>query len=53
MKISLCSGESCCPAVEMTEDNVLIGEEGNIVHLKKHEWNELVSKIKSGELRTV
>jgi hypothetical protein len=53
MKIELCREGSCCPAVEIKENEVSIGEEGNIVHLKKPEWNELVSKVKSGELHEI
>ncbi len=53
MKVLLCSEGSCCPAVEIKENDVLIGEEGNIVRLKKQEWNELVSKIASGELHSI
>ena len=53
MKVILCGEGSCCPAVELKGDGVSIGEEGNIVHLKKPEWNELVSRVKSGELHTI
>lgn len=50
MKVYICE-KSCCPAVEFLGDDVLIGEDSNIVRLKKSEWNRLVAKIKSGELR--
>jgi len=49
VKVNLCES-GCCPVVETTESEVLIGEEGNLVRLKKSEWNSLVAKIKSGEL---
>lgn len=52
MKVYICD-KSCCPAVETMGDEVLIGEDTNIVRLKKNEWNKLVDKIKSGELHTV
>lgn len=52
MKVYICD-KSCCPAVEMTGDEVLIGEDTNIVRLKKNEWNNLVEKIQSGELRSL
>ena len=53
MKVTLCREGSCCPAVEIKDDDISIGEEGNIVHLKRHEWNELVAKIKSSELHEI
>jgi hypothetical protein len=36
--------------VEITEDDVRIGEEGNLVKLSPAEWNVLVQAIKAGEL---
>ncbi|MBI2304760.1 MAG: hypothetical protein HYU86_08465 [Chloroflexi bacterium] len=50
-KVSLCKDGHCCPAVELGEAEVRIGEEGNLVKLSKEEWNALVEKIKAGELR--
>jgi len=52
MKVYICE-KSCCPAVETTGDDVLIGEGANTVRLKKHEWNMLVEKIQSGELHSI
>ena len=52
MKVYICE-KSCCPAVETIGDEVLIGEDTNIVRLKKNEWNKLVEKIQSGELRSL
>jgi len=52
MKVYICE-KSCCPAVETVGDDVLIGEDTNIVRLKKNEWNKLVEKIHSGELHAV
>jgi hypothetical protein len=34
-------------------DTVRIGEEGNLVTLKKEEWNVLVDVIKSGKVGKV
>ena len=48
---TLCSKDSCCPVVEVNESDVKIGEEGNMVTLKKDDWNMLVEKIKSGEIQ--
>lgn len=52
MKTYICE-KSCCPAVETIGDEVLIGEDTNIVRLKKNEWNKLVEKIQSGELGSI
>jgi hypothetical protein len=48
---AICGKGSCCPVVEVSEDRVTIGEEGNMVELKKDEWDTLVGKIKSGEIK--
>lgn len=52
MKVYICD-RSCCPAVEIVGDEVLIGEATNIVRLKKNEWNRLIEKIRSGELGSI
>ncbi|MCE8423645.1 MAG: hypothetical protein J5U16_06910 [Candidatus Methanoperedens sp.] len=52
MKVYICE-KSCCPAVETVGDEVLIGEDTNIVRLKKNEWNKLVEKIHSGQLHAL
>ncbi|MFQ6052239.1 MAG: hypothetical protein ACE5K4_11185 [Candidatus Hydrothermarchaeota archaeon] len=51
MKVRLCMFCEACPSVEFIGNEVLIGEEQNLVKLKKEEWNTLVKKIKSGELK--
>jgi hypothetical protein len=48
---TLCGGDKCCPVVEVLDDMVKIGEDGNMVKLKKDEWKLLVGKIKSGEIQ--
>ena len=48
-KIYLCGDSGCCPVVEIDEDEVRIGEEGNLCTLKKDEWDTLVKKIKNDE----
>jgi len=48
--VNLCK-EGCCPRVELADDVVKIGEEGNLCTLKKEEWNSLVQKVKTGELQ--
>jgi hypothetical protein len=52
MKVYICD-KSCCPAVEVVGNEVLIGEDANTVRLKKNEWNKLVEKIQSGELHSI
>ncbi len=52
MKVYICE-KSCCPAVEVVGNEVLIGEAANTVRLQKNEWNKLVEKIRSGELHSI
>src|SRR5262249_6259054 len=47
-KFTLCPACTACPAVEITDQGVTIGEEGNTVRLSHAEWNELVRLVKSG-----
>jgi hypothetical protein len=42
-----------CPSVEITDRGVTIGEDGNSVTLTHVEWNDLVARIKRGELREI
>jgi len=53
LKVSLCPACTACPEVEIGRDEVRIGEPGNLVTLKREEWNVLVELIQSGELRKV
>jgi hypothetical protein len=48
--ISLCPSCDACPLVEIDEQEVRIGEAGNLVRLTPAEWNVLVQAIKAGEL---
>ena len=45
VKMSLCPACTACPEVEIAEDEVWIGEAGNLVTLKKDESNVLVDLI--------
>jgi DNA-binding transcriptional MerR regulator len=49
-QISLCPHCDYCPTVDITDQEVRIGEEGNLVTLTPAEWNILVQAIKAGEL---
>ena len=49
-KLSLCPDCSECPAVEVYEERVRIGEDENVVNLTRPQWNELVARIRGGEL---
>lgn len=48
--VSLCPACDACPAVEIDEHEVRIGEAGNLTKLTPAEWNELVRAIRDGEL---
>ena len=48
--VSLCPSCSACPAVEIDETEVRIGESDNLVRLSPAEWNLLVRVIKTGEV---
>jgi hypothetical protein len=50
IKRTLCPDCAACPEVEITEQEVRIGEGANAVRLSHAEWTELVRLIKSGEL---
>ena len=50
-RVSLCPICGACTEVEIYDNEVRIGEEGNMVKLKVEEWNTLVEKILNGELR--
>lgn len=49
----LCPACGGCPEIAVYDEEVHIGEVNNLVKLKKSEWNELVKKIKTGELKEV
>ena len=48
--VVLCGGEGCCPAIEISEDCVKIGEDDNTCTLTVKEWEILREKIKNNEL---
>lgn len=48
--VSLCPACNACPAVEIDETGVRIGEGDNLVRLSPAEWNLLVRAIKTGEV---
>ena len=51
--VSLCPGCTACPEVVIDGDTIRIGEDENIVLLKRAEWNVLVDAIQSGQLGQV
>jgi hypothetical protein len=53
VKLSLCPMCDHCPEIEVAGDEVRIGEAGNLVVLKRAEWNVLVDLIQSGLLSKV
>ena len=53
IKVTLCPACGACPAVEITDQGVTIGEHENTVKLTHAEWNDLVARVLRGELRRV
>ncbi len=53
IKVTLCPACGGCPAVEITDEGVTIGEAENIAKLTHAVWNDLVARVRSGELREV
>jgi hypothetical protein len=54
VKVLLCpAGCGECPEVEIADDEVRIGETGNLAVLRRDEWNILVDLIQSGQLTKV
>ncbi len=53
IKVMLCPACGACPAVEITDEGVTIGEDENTVKLTHEQWNDLVARIRSGNLATV
>jgi hypothetical protein len=50
IKVKLCENCTECPSVEVTDQGATIGEEENAVRLSRVEWNDMVARIKRGEL---
>jgi hypothetical protein len=53
IRVTLCPACTGCPSVEITDDGVSIGENENVVKLIHAEWNDLVARVRRGELREV
>ena len=47
--VTLCNAGSCCPVVKITDNQVEIGEEGNLCVLTTAHWETLKEKILQGE----
>jgi hypothetical protein len=52
-KFTLCPACAACPEVEITDQEIRIGENENTVRLPPAAWNELVRLIKDGKLGEV
>jgi len=50
MKIYLCGEKGCCPYVEIGENRVRIGEEGNMCILTKEQFEALKENIINGTI---
>ena len=53
IKVTLCPSCGACPSVEITDQGVTIGENENTVKLTHAEWNDLVARIRNGQLAPV
>lgn len=53
MAIMLCCGKGGCAQIEFVAGGVEISDAGDRVKLSSEEWNLLVDKVKSGELKKV
>lgn len=53
IKVTLCPNCGECPSVEIGDEGVSIGEAENTVRLSHAEWNDLVTRIRRGELKEV
>lgn len=45
-----CGVCGACPAVEISDEGVTIGEDANTVRLTHAQWNDLVSRVEKGDL---
>lgn len=50
VRFSLCHEGAECPEVVVDEHEVRLGEAGNLVVLKRAEWNVLVELIQTGQV---
>ena len=53
MEVVLCSGDECCPSVNIEEEAIEIGEGSDTVELSADQWNVLVDKVESEELSKI
>jgi len=53
LKVTLCPNCCCCPEVAIYDEEVWIGEQGNLAKLKKQEWNQLIEEIQKGNLKKI
>lgn len=51
--VTLCPECGACPEIKLYDNEVTIGEEGNMVKLRTDEWNAIVDKILGGEVGKV
>ena len=54
-RVNLCPACGACPEVvlDVAQQEIRIGEEGNLVKLNREAWNTLVEKIQAGELKKI
>lgn len=49
-RFELCKGGGCCPAIEIDDREVRVGEEGNLCVLKPEEWRALRDLVLRGDV---
>lgn len=52
-RVVLCPACGACPEIVFHDDEITIGEEDHVAKLTRGQWNDLVRKIKKGELKEV
>jgi len=52
-KVTLCPDCGHCPSVEIDDKSVRIREDQNTITLTHAAWNDLVTRVQLGELKSV
>jgi hypothetical protein len=53
IKVTLCPACGHCPCVEIDDKSVRIREEHKTVTLTHAQWNDLVARVRRGELKAL
>lgn len=52
-RVVLCPACGACPEIVFQEDEITIGEADHVAKLTKEQWNDLIRKVRKGELKEV